>query len=78
MESVVSGVNFSVFACGHNKSGKSHTLFGGSGGSAGIIPRTLDMLFAIGKERHALKRKFNILISAHENYCEVLRNIGIQ
>ena len=47
------GQNGLLFAYGVTNSGKTHTIQGGSGeGSAGIIPRTLDVIFNSIEDRH--------------------------
>eukprot|EP00887_Chlorella_sp_A99_P003761 scaffold7.g3761.t1 len=46
VDSVLAGYNGTVFAYGQTGTGKTHTMEGGAGEAAGIIPRAFDHLFA--------------------------------
>ena len=56
--SVLNGVNATIFAYGQTGSGKTHTMFGPPVGDAeatkGLIPRAIDHIFSLGKSADVL------------------------
>ncbi|KAG5178023.1 P-loop containing nucleoside triphosphate hydrolase protein [Tribonema minus] len=69
------GYNVTIFAYGQTGSGKSHTMMGGSGDSAGIIPLLNKRLFeAVGATTSA-ETKFMLTVSYLEVYNEVIHDL---
>ena len=45
-DAALAGYNCTLFAYGQTGSGKTHTIYGGAGESRGLLPRTLEYIFA--------------------------------
>ncbi len=45
-DAALAGYNATLFAYGQTGSGKTHTIYGGAGEARGLLPRTLDYVFA--------------------------------
>ncbi|CAD7966725.1 unnamed protein product [Amoebophrya sp. A120] len=47
IQSAVDGYNITIFAYGQTGAGKTHTMYGGEGEQAGLVPRTIKEIFTI-------------------------------
>mmetsp|Transcript_16263 Transcript_16263/g.38244 ORF Transcript_16263/g.38244 Transcript_16263/m.38244 type:complete len:893 (+) Transcript_16263:50-2728(+) len=73
----VAGNNACIFGFGQLRSGKNFTMVGERGVDLkGMVPRVLDAIFKVADHRLSQNRKFKVFLSVHENYCDMLRDLG--
>lgn len=72
VDGVLEGYNGTVMAYGQTGSGKTHTIRGGEGMQAGVIPRALEQIFASLREKNA---ECSVQISYLQLYCEILQDL---
>jgi len=73
VESVLDGYNGTIFAYGQTGTGKTHTMMGGDGDLAGVIPRTFGHIFnSIGMTPN---KKHLVRASYLEIYNEEIRDL---
>lgn len=68
VQSAVDGYNISIFAYGQTGAGKTHTMYGGTGEAAGIIPRTAQAVFDAAKRIDVHRHDFLIRVQLVELY----------
>ena len=72
IESVLQGINVTVFAYGQTASGKTHTIRG-TESAPGLIPLTIHRLFSEVSQHH--DRRFAIKVSFMELYNEMVNDL---
>jgi len=76
VQSALDGYKVAIFAYGQTGGGKTHTMSGPEGSTAaGVIPRSIDLIFA---EASAMRQKgwtFDVHVSYLEIYNEVVRDL---
>ncbi|KAL1407621.1 kinesin-like nuclear fusion protein [Vanrija albida] len=74
-QSVLDGYNVCIFAYGQTGSGKSWTMEGGEGDNAGMIPRAIDMIFAVSSQLKDRGWKYQMEGTFLEVYNEVINDL---
>lgn len=75
VQSALDGYNICVFAYGQTGSGKTHTMEGGSGDSRGMIPRSVEQVFATAKKLEEVGWVYKFEASFLEIYNETIRDL---
>ncbi len=77
IDGVLKGFNGTLFAYGQTGAGKTYTMMGGNNISArGIIPRSLDQLFAkVDQEQEEGEATYSVSVSYVQIYCEILTDL---
>ena len=75
VQSALDGYNVCLFSYGQTGSGKTHTMIGGSGQHAGLIPRSITKILAESRRMNAEGWSYSLEASFLEIYNESIKDL---
>jgi len=75
VQSALDGYNVCLFSYGQTGSGKTHTMIGGSGEHAGLIPRSITKILAESRRMNAEGWQYTLEASFLEIYNESIKDL---